>query len=273
MARICSEHGIERATQRHFHQGGKPARRSKMKTTVKLLAGLLLLTGSELQAQTEGENKMAGYKSFAWAVPGVSIPESEEEIRQLVQREVDKRLASLGYKSASAGEPDFYMAFHLVGKLPGATLVLDIIDRESGRLVWRSLDSNLSGRSLWTARFSNYETYAWKRIEGLGETPLYETSDQLLRRALEEEIVIRDYALARGSDADMHLNYHVVGEGADARKPMQGTLYVQLLASESNELLWEGRTSTNIGSPEDREAQIRAVVKELCLDLPKYSER
>jgi hypothetical protein len=243
-----------------------------MRRRAVLLAGFLLLAVPGLPAQSEGENKMAGHKSFTWALPADSIPESDDERAQLIQKEVDKRLASLGYRSATAGEPDFYMAYHLVSEQSRATLVLDIIDRDSGHLVWRSLDSDLSGRSLWTARFSNYETYAWKQIEGLGETPLYETSDQLLRRALEEEIVIRDYTLAGPSEADMQLNYHVVGEGADARKPMQGTLYVQVLDSESNELLWEGRTSTSIGSPEDREAQVRAVVKELCQDLPKYSE-
>jgi hypothetical protein len=241
---------------------------------MKSLSGLLvflLLPTTWLAGQTEPANNLADHSSFAWTAPELSMPGSDGVLENLVQKRLDSRLLSMGYRAVDSGKPDFYVALHMVGEMPQLTLVIDIIDSESGLLVWRSMDSDVSGRSLWTARFNNYKTYAWKQIAALDRAPIFGVSDALLRDAIIEELTLRDYELSQATTTDMLLTYHVVGEGADARKPMNGTLMVDLIDRASNELLWQGRISATIGDPEDREEQVRAVVKELFEELPATS--
>jgi hypothetical protein len=239
-----------------------------MKRTVTVLIGLLLISASWLSAQPDPDNKLAGHSSFGWTEPEVSMPGSDNVLEGLVQKRLDSRLSSMGYRALANGKPDFYVALHMVGEMPQLTLVIDIIDSESGLLVWRSMDSDVSGRSLWTARFTNYKTYAWKQIAALDRAPIFAVSDALLRNAISEELTLRDYGPSQATTTDMLVTYHVVGEGADARKPMNGTLKVDLIDRASNELLWQGRIAATIGDPEDREEQVRAVVKELFEELP-----
>ena len=239
-----------------------------MRKTTACLLGLLMISTAWLSAQVDPADKLEGHSSFGWTEPEVSMPGSDSVLEGLVRKRLDSRLSSVGYRALADGKPDFYVALHMVGEMPRLTLVIDIIDAESGFLVWRSMDSDVSGRSLWTARFSNYETYAWKQIAGLEQAPIFAVSDTLLRQTISEEMSIRDYEPSQATTADMLLAYHVVGEGADARKPMNGTLVVHLVDGASSELLWQGRISTTIGDPGNREEQVRSVVKQLFAELP-----
>ena len=82
----------------------------------------------------------------------------------------------------------FYLARRESEGLPSdeTTLVVDIVDVASNHLIWRSLESDMSGSATFAARFAGRRAYGWKEIPVRpGEVPLYAQVDRKVRATIE----------------------------------------------------------------------------------------
>lgn len=231
---------------------------------VAILAAATVVSAPPPQA---GEAQTIAARGFAWK--GDVLPGDNEAARQLLYRRVEERLASAGYKPAGDAVPDLWVALHVARRDPedasagSTTLVVDIIHAASGVLIWRSFDSDLSGTSLFAARFANVTTYAWKDIPTKpGVEAPYTNTDRAMRNAIEAVLLFRDWAVAPDqAAAGALITYRIVASGADVRAPVKATLTIELTRPGSNEVLWKGEEAVPVVKPDKVEdAAIDAVV-------------
>ncbi len=238
-----------------------------------LAAAVFSISPAEAQ-----KTDLAKLRTVAWKGPEGTLPDSLQMVRSLVRQEFEKKLAALGYEKVEDVRPDFYVTFFLLGDRERGrgneetALVIDIVDTASNVLVWRSLDSDVLGNSLYTAKFSGYKTYSWKEIGGRFEaSPLYARTNRQIRHVLETELLSRGYEFKPREEADLLLAYHGVAKGNDARIANLGTLTVSILEPRSNELLWRSQVSRPLLHPDERRKQIEDAMEELWATFPGRS--
>jgi hypothetical protein len=237
----------------------------RQRVLVRCIAILIVTAAAVASAQTGESQEVA--KSFAWK--GSALRGDASQVRDVLHRRVEERLASVGYRPAGEGAPDMYVVAYVALRNPedtgsgSATLVVDLVHAASGVLIWRSFDSDLSGTSLLEARFSNVATYAWKDIPTRpGVEPPYVNTDRAIRNALEAGLLFRDWTVAPDqASAGALVTYRLVARGADVKAPMKATLTVELVNPWSNKLLWKGDQTVPVVKPEKVEdAAIDAVI-------------
>ena len=213
-------------------------------------------------------------KSFAWK--GSALHGDASQVRDVLHRRVEERLASVGYRPAGEGAPDMYVVAYVAMRNPedtsagSVTLVVDLVHAASGVLIWRSFDSDLSGTSLLEARFSNVATYAWKDIPTRpGVEPQYVNTDRAVRNALEAGLLFRDWTVAPDqASAGALVTYRIVARGADVKAPMKTTLTVELINPWSNKLLWKGEQTGAVPKPDKVEDVAIDAVIALAKQVP-----
>jgi len=236
------------------------------------VVGLAAVAAGAAPPQSNESRTVA--KSFAWN--GSAIPGGASQERIVLRQRVEERLAAAGYRPAGAAAPDFWVALHVARQNPEdlgagtATLVVDLVHAPSGVLIWRSFDSDLSGASLATARFSNLTTYAWKDIPARpGVEPPYVATDRAIRGALAAGLLFRDWKVAPDqASAGALVTYRVVARGADIRAPMQAVLTAELIDPWSNTVLWKGEQAGPVLTPEKVEDAAIEAVAALAKQVP-----
>ena len=145
--------------------------------------------------------------------------------------------------------------------------------------------------------FGALETFTWlPDAPPAGEGPPLENPllDARIRRAVENELLGREFRAAGSGAPDFWVAYHVGvehkvdvetiyrsygrvgwsgGGQADAvvREYEEGTLLIDILRPGSGELLWRGSAQARLRehpSPEDREARVREVVAKILEQFP-----
>lgn len=239
----------------------------RLRALVTCIAILAAAAAVAASAQT-GESQEFE-RSFAWKGSALRS--------DVLRGRVEEKLASAGYRPASEGAPDMYVAVSVAMRNPddtsagSATLVVDLIHAASGVLIWRSFDSDLSGTSLLEARFSNLATYAWKDIPGKpGVEAPYVNTDRAIRNALEAGLLFRDWTVAPDqASAGALVTYRLVVRGAEVKAPMKATLTVEFINPWSNKLLWKGDQAVPVVKQEKVEdAAIEAVIA-LAKQIPR----
>ena len=137
-------------------------------------------------------------------------------------------------------------------------------------LVWRSFDSDLEPSSLRAARFANLTTYTLKKISTRpGEVPAYQTTERRIRSTVEAALLLRDFQVATsGTKPDFFVVYRVVARSGAGKKSDLATLLVELLDSDSGELLWRGETSAPTPKPAKSEDAIIDAIAALLRAAP-----
>jgi hypothetical protein len=137
-----------------------------------LLVGLLACASVTVSHDYDTEADFAGYRTFGWSAVETPQTGNVELDNPLLQRRVrdaiERVLAAQGYQQLEDHEPDFYVTYHLgvekrltssgmstsvgsygrhggvsvgtgstVREVDEGTLAIDVIDTQSGELVWR----------------------------------------------------------------------------------------------------------------------------------------
>jgi hypothetical protein len=148
-----------------------------------------------------------------------------------------------------------------------------------------------------TARVSALRTYSWQRGESLpDEGPLSadEPADRTIRRSGDRALARKGYEPAEdGAEPDFVIVYHVIpkdrqyveGEGykvgrwvrlgtteTTIRSFMEGTLLLDLVDANTEELIWTGWVSALARDPEDLKRVAGRAVRAILEELPPAKE-
>ncbi len=248
-----------------------------MKASLIVPTLLAAVTGGALTVQ---DAPRAPFSTFEWKEPVYTVPSDPALAREQVRSMLAERLQSVGYAEVAQGQPDLWVSFYLVRRestgLPSdaTTLVVDIVDGASSHLIWRSLESDMSGSTIFAARFAGRKTYGWKEISAKpGEVPLYTQVDRKVRTTIEAALLHRGLDVSPpGRAPDVLVAYHVVSRGADVRVAMKPTLTVEIFAPANNELLWRGQVEGDLAAGRSLEDVIIDAVVELGRQVPPRFE-
>jgi hypothetical protein len=218
--------------------------------------------------------KPAAPGSFAWKGEGTPLAGGPDSLKARVYSTVEGSLTSLGCKPAVGVSPDLFVVAYLARRdaeapIAGlASLVGDLIDAPSGRLVWRSFDSDLSAATLAQGSFARGKTYTWREVpERPGVEEPFTRADRHVRNAMEAVMLFRDWKVASDpAAADVFITYRVAARGSTGKEPMVATLVVELSRRGSAEVVWKGERTMNVPKPADLEDAVINAVVEIARD-------
>lgn len=122
-----------------------------MRTPAVALTLMALSACSSLQVKTEQDwdTSFARYRTYAWS-QGVSA--RDPAVESQIQAAVDFELPFKGLeKVEQASSPDLYVSTYVSveeEQVPVGTLVVDLVDTRSDKLVWRGRASRAVGRQV-----------------------------------------------------------------------------------------------------------------------------
>jgi len=241
-----------------------------------LLLGAVVLA-SLAHAHAIGQNATpapAAPGSFAWRGEETPLSGGPDSLTTRIRATVEGRLTALGCTPAVGGSPNLWVVAHLAQRdaeapVSGlASLVIDLVDAPTGRVVWRSFDSDLSAATLAQATLARAKTYAWREetVRSNGEQP-FTNADRYVRNAMEAVMLFRDWKVASDpATADVFIAYRVAARGDARKEPMVATLVVELSRRGSSEIVWRGNRTMKVPKPKMLEDAVIEAVIEIARD-------
>jgi len=134
--------------------------------------------------------------------------------------------------------------------------------------------------------FAAYESFQWMPVLKKKDKRIIKKNsflDRRIRRAVEHELENRGYHVEVGDATDALLAYHIVvedhvavdhygyryrGPRYHARRYREGTIIVDIIDSETRELIWRGAASGQVGHPNGDPEQIKVAVAKIFEKYP-----
>jgi len=140
-----------------------------------------------------------------------------------------------------------------------------------------------------SADFAKYKTYQWMEADGIPlavakpKVPV-ETVDEWIRTTIEETLEAKGFTRKESGPTDLLISYFGIGrarikfddlpsgqipsKGA-ARVVTQGTLTLDMVDAEKNQLVWRGEARVEtIRGPEDGEPKVKEAATKILEDFP-----
>ena len=138
-----------------------------MRLTVAALMLIVLLACSNSQVKIEQDwnNDFTRYRTYAWSQGAPARdPSVESEIRAAVDFELPFKALE---RVETASLADLYVSTYASVGEPAGTLVINLVDARSGKLVWRgqaasALDHQVSEAKLRRVMRDIFRHYPWK---------------------------------------------------------------------------------------------------------------
>jgi hypothetical protein len=221
-----------------------------------------------------GQTPTAAPGSFAWKGEEAPFKGGADSVKASLHAVVDARLAELGCSVADRVSPDLFVVGHLARRDPEApisglaALVIDLVDAATGKLIWRSFDSDLSAAALAGASVARGKTYNWHEVPGKpGVEQSFTRVDRHVRNAMEAVMLFRDWTVASDpATADVYIAYRVTAQAGADKQPTVATLTIELTRRGSSKVLWRGERTMNVPKPSDLEDSVINSVVEIAAD-------
>jgi len=134
--------------------------------------------------------------------------------------------------------------------------------------------------------FTAYESFQWMPVLKKKQKKIIKKNsflDRRIRRAVEHELESQGYYIEADGPTDALLAYHIVveahvdvgyagygywGPRYHRRRYREGTIIVDVIDSETRQLIWRGSASGQVGHPNGDPDQIKAAIAKIFEKFP-----